>query len=43
MQGYKLAGSTGCAFSNVDESESTAVLLLGMLDFDYGVTEPSPI
>ena len=43
MQGYKLTGSAGFAFSNMDKSGSAAGSPLGMLDFDCGFTEPSLI
>ena len=49
MQGYKitgsteLTGSTGFAFSNVDQSGSAAGSPLVMLDFDCGFSEPSLI
>ena len=32
MQGYKFTGSTGFAFSNIDELDSGAGSPLGMLD-----------
>jgi hypothetical protein len=41
MKGQKLTGSAGFAFSNGDESGSTAGSPLGTLDFDCGFTEPS--
>jgi len=43
MQGYKVTGSTGFAFSNGDESGSAAGSPLDMLDFDCDFTEPSLI
>jgi hypothetical protein len=43
MQGWKLTGTIGFTFRNVDESGSAAGSTLGMLDFDCGFTEPSLI
>jgi len=43
MQGYKLTGSTGFAFSNIDESGSAAGSPPGMHHLDCGFTEPSLI
>ena len=41
MQGYKLTGSTGFTFSNIDKSGSSAGSPLGMLDLDCAFTEPT--
>ena len=43
MQGYKLTGSKGFAFSNGDVSGSTAGSSPDMLVFDCSFTEPSRI
>jgi hypothetical protein len=43
MQGYKLTGSTGLAFSNIAKSGFAAGSPQGMLDFDCGFTGPSLI
>jgi len=46
MPGYKITGSTehtgstGFAFSNVDESGSAAGSPLGMREVECGITEP---
>jgi hypothetical protein len=43
MQGKRLAGSTGVALNNVDDSGSEAGSPVGLLAFDCGFTEPSLI
>jgi hypothetical protein len=43
MQGQKLTGSIGFAFSNIDESGSAAGPAPGMHNLDCGFTEPSLI